>query len=66
MSWGSFINLAAAGAIISANNAGSRMEGSPAGEQDRIRAHSEMHENMRSEYKNDRKTAHPKAGRSSY
>jgi hypothetical protein len=36
------------------------------GEQDRIRAHSEMHENMRSEYKEERKTAHPKAGRSSY
>ena len=66
MSLGAFVSRLRDMGMISANTAGSRMEGSPAGEQDRIRAHSELHENMRSEYKNDRKTAHPKAGRSSY
>jgi len=48
------------------NDYESRMGGSPTGEQARIRAHSELHENMRSEYTEERNTTHPKAGRSSY
>jgi len=56
-------------AINSLNKAAKRLfepANQAGGEQDRIRAHSELHENMRSEYKEERKTAHPKAGRSSY